>query len=185
MLTDERELINRMASGLCEGVQQHDSAWFAPLCISVTGVRWNEGAGYHEYRDAAIWLSPNMQSRVIGLPILAGADPGPMNSNEFGKRCIGTIVSAYTKDSALWAVARIANDSALRVIESGNFDSRLTAHFDNAAASIDLDDGKLIVEPMPRYLSHVSIVPKDSVEFEYGFVIVHKSEQGNLINARP
>jgi hypothetical protein len=177
VITDERALINRMAAGLCEGVQEHDSAFFAPLVLTPTGVRWNEGAGYHEYRDADIWLSPNMQSRVIGLPILARADPGPMDSDDFGRRCIGTIVSAYAADGELRAVGRICNESMLRVIQSGEYETRLTAHFDNAAAAVDIDTDKLVIEPPPRYLSHVSIVPKDSVEFEYGFVIIHKAFQ--------
>jgi hypothetical protein len=175
MITDERELINRMAAGLCDGVQEHSGAHFVPLCISSTGVRWNADAGYFEFRDPAHWLKDNMLARVIGLPVLGGADPGPMDSNDFGKRCIGTVVHAYVDGAALMAIARIANDHALRIIESGDFDSRLTAHFNDGARAVDIDTDKLVIEPMPRYLSHLSLVPKDSVEFEYGFVIIHKA----------
>jgi hypothetical protein len=175
MSDTERGLINRMVAGLCEGVQQSDSAWFAPLCISVTGVRFDADAGYYLFRDPEHWLSENMRARCNGLPVLAGADPGPMNSSEFGKRCIGVVAAAYVDNDSLMCIARIANDSALRIIAAGAYDSRLTAHFDNDAPAIDIDDCKLVIEPAPRYLSHISIVPQDSVPFEYGFTIVNKA----------
>ncbi|HEY8007139.1 MAG TPA: hypothetical protein VIE66_10175 [Methylocella sp.] len=175
MITNERELINRMAAGLAEGVQQCDSAFFALLCISPVGVRWNEAAQYFEYRDPSIWLSEHMQARCIGLPVLGGASAEPMDSHDFGRRCVGTIVASYAVDGALMAVARIANDSALRVIESGAYDTRITTHFDNEASSVDINHRKLIIEPPPRYLSHLSLVPRDSVEFEFGFTVIHKA----------
>jgi hypothetical protein len=177
MITDERELINRMAAGLCDGVQEHSGAHFVPLCITPTGVRWNADAGYFEFRDPAHWLNDNMLARVIGLPVLGGADPGAMDSDDFGRRCIGTVVAAYVDSNSLMCIARIANDYAIRIIESGAYDTRVTVHFNNDAPAIDIDTDKLVIEPPPRYLSHISIVPKDSVEFEYGFAIIHRAFQ--------
>jgi hypothetical protein len=185
MIVTVRDVINALADGSLDGVREWNGAWFAAMLISPVGVRWNEAAGYFEYRDGGIWLSEHMQARCIGLPVLAGADPGPMDSNDFGKRCIGTVVAAYVDSNSLMCVARICNDSILRIIQSGAYDTRITAHFNSDAPAIDIALCRMIIEPAPRYLSHISIVPRDSVEFEYGFVIVHKSEQGNLINARP
>lgn len=62
----------------------------------------------------------------------------------------------------------------MRIIATGAFDCRLTAVFDDEAGLVDLDEGRLICEPVPRYLSHISIVPEGEVEFELGFTIVNK-----------
>jgi hypothetical protein len=92
---------------------------------------------------------------------------------EFDKRAVGIVVASYVKDNALMGIVRICNDHALRVIQSGAFETRLAAVFDDDAASVDVDAGRMCVEPPPRYLSHLSLVPEGAVEFEFGFTLVN------------
>lgn len=104
MTWNEKTVIRSMVEGVLQGPQTFAGAWFAPLMILPVGVRWNEGAGYYEYRDPQVWLSADMCTRCNGLPVLGGAIEGPINSAEFGKRVIGTVMTAYAKDDALMAL---------------------------------------------------------------------------------
>jgi hypothetical protein len=169
----ERAVIRSMVEGILEGPQTYAGVWFAPLTISVVGVRWNSDAGYYEFRDPAEWLGDRMQARVIGLPLIGGAIDGSLNSFEFNKRALGTIVASYVKDNTLMAIVRVCNDHALRIILSGAFDTRIAAVFDDEAASVDVGGGRMCVEPPPRFLSHLSLVPEGAVEFEFGFTLVN------------
>jgi hypothetical protein len=114
-----------------------------------------------------------MRARVTGLPLIGGAIDGPLNGSEFNKRMVGIVVASYVKDGALMAIARVCNDHALRIIQSGAFDTRIAAVFDDDAASVDVEGGRMCVEPPPRYLSHLSLVPEGSIEFEFGFTLVN------------
>ena len=84
MLT-ERDFINAIADGSLDGPQEHNGAHFAPLCISRSAFGGMKPRNITNIRDADIWLSEHMQSRVIGLPVLGGAAAGPMDSDDFGK----------------------------------------------------------------------------------------------------
>jgi hypothetical protein len=95
-----------------------------------------------------------MRLRVQGLPVAGGLLAKELDSSEFSRRIVGTIVHAYPADGALMGIARICNDSALRVVQSGAFDTRLVATFDDDAAEIDVNEGRMLIEPPARYLSH-------------------------------
>jgi hypothetical protein len=122
-----------------------------------------------------------MMARVSGLPVLAGMPDGEIDSKEFCRRVVGMVVHAFAEDEAkpsglaLMSVCRICNDSALRAIQSGKFETRLTATFDSdEAAGIDINEGRMIVEPKPQYISHVSLVPEGAFEFEFGLTLTNK-----------
>jgi hypothetical protein len=171
----ERDIILSIADGTLHGVTEYGGTWFAALKLSPVGVRWNPDGPYFEYRDKAVWLSPDMMARVIGLPLLAGMPDGEIDSAEFTRRIVGMVAHAFAADDALMSVCRICNDSALRAIQSGKFETRLTATFDSDdAAGIDINEGRLICEPKPRYISHISLVPEGAFEFEFGLTLTNK-----------
>jgi hypothetical protein len=99
--------------------------------VTPTGIRF-DGENYI-FRDAQIWLSDHMLARLKGLPLIAGMIDGALNSAEFVKRVIGTVMHGYVRDNSLWCVARICNNFALRVIQSGKYETRVTATFDDDA----------------------------------------------------
>ena len=165
----ERTIVNDMISGVLQGPVEFSGICLAPLLVSPTGCRF-DGESY-VYRDPSTWLSERMTERMAGVPLLGGADgDGPVSGSAVIKRMIGVCMQGYIKGTELWCVARIANDFAWRLIKAGAAETRVSVAFDELP-SIDIDEGNLIVEPAPRYMNHLCLVPLGSDEFEFGFSV--------------
>jgi hypothetical protein len=91
--------------GLIEGALPSPTPWqnstYIALRLSGTGVAFRPSPNEYVYREPAIWLSPDMQRRVLGLPIIIEHAPGGlMTSQYFGERCVGIVVAAYVNRRA-------------------------------------------------------------------------------------
>jgi hypothetical protein len=116
--------------GIIEGAVASPTPWqnssYVALRLSGTGVAYRLSLNEYVYRSPDIWLSAELQRRLLGVPIIIEHAPGGlMTSQYFGERCVGFVAASYVNDDerSLWGIARILDSNAIKIIEAGLFDT--------------------------------------------------------------
>jgi Uncharacterized protein conserved in bacteria (DUF2213) len=159
-MATELDVAEAVASGVLPSPTRLQNSDYVALRISGTGAAYRPSKQEYAYRDSEIWTSPEMQRRVLGLPVIIEhpAD-SVMDSKYFGDRAVGMIVHSYVKNDELWGVARIVDATASAMIQGEMFDTSPAVVFTNGqGAFVDLDDDKLLVEGNPDFIDHVALV---------------------------
>jgi hypothetical protein len=152
--------------GIIEGALPSPTPWqnstYIALRLSGTGVAYRASLNEYVYRSPDVWLSTDMQRRVLGLPIIIEHAPGGlMTSSYFGERCVGIVVAAYVNDTekSLWGIGRILDSNAVAIIEAGLFDTSPAILLPpGKSAQANVGDHMCLVESEPLYIDHVALV---------------------------
>lgn len=137
--------------------------------ITGTGHAYRSSLGEHVWRDASLYLNDDFLKRCQGLQvILDHPKDALLNTKEFKKRSIGSIMLPYIKGDEVWGIARIQDDEAMaEIIEQGNSPEGISTSpsivFDSTSGNIELkteSDEKLLIEGVPFLLDHIAIVTK-------------------------
>ena len=130
--------------------------------ISGTGCRYRSAHGEFVWRDPQLWLSPAMQQRCIGLPIIIGHPvAGVLNTKEFLQRVIGIVVHTFVSGDELWGVMRVLDRDAAAELVGGEYDSSPAVVLNgDENAVLDLDGEKLLIEGEPKLIDHIAICRK-------------------------
>lgn len=148
-----------MAAGLLPSPTVFENAVLYAMRFSGTGCAWR-GSEYC-FRPPEIWLSAAMADRARGVPLLFLHPPeGVLNSAEFARRVIGSVIFAWPRDDELWCVARVIDEAAASVLAGGEFDTSPAVTFAAGQNATTVVDGeRLLVEGVPRLIDHLAICP--------------------------
>jgi hypothetical protein len=152
--------------GIIEGALPSPTPWpnssYVALRLSGTGVAYRPSLNEYVYRSPDIWLSAEMQRRLLGAPIIIEHAPGGlMTSRYFGERCVGFVAASYVNNDehSLWGIARILDSNAIKIIEAWLFDTSPAILLPpGKSARANVGDQTCLVESEPLFIDHVALV---------------------------
>lgn len=160
MIINELTVAQAMADGLLPSPAEFGASWYWSIRVSGVGCAWRESMQEFCWREPEIWLSREMCIRAIGLPVLIEhPEAGVLNSHEFAARCVGVTVFGYVRGEELWAIARILDLGANKILQAGAYEdtSPAVTFAAGTGARIDIDGRPLLLEPPPMLLDHIAL----------------------------
>ena len=158
-MTTEHDVILALARGFLPSPTTYMDSEFFTIRISGTGCRYRSQHAEYVWRDPDLWLSPEMLTRCVGLPVIIGHPAeGVLDSKEFLQRVIGIAVHTFVLDDELWGVMRVLDRDAAAELTDGEYDSSpavVLSSDENVV--LDVDGEKLLVEGRPSLIDHVAI----------------------------
>lgn len=164
-VTNELDIARALMSGELPSPTQFGNSKYFRLRISGTGVAWRSKHREFVYRSAAIWCSPEMIARVPGLPVIAEhPEKGTLDGPNFFSRIIGICTVGFVENTdkgpELWAVCRVIDDHAAKVLTSGYFDTSSSVVFGDPEQNvvIRVGDADLLIEGEVTFLDHCALI---------------------------
>ena len=158
-----------MRDGHLPSPQPYANMHLLAIRITGTGLAYRSSIGEHVWRDPSLYLNNDFLRRCQGLQVIMDHPDGAvLNSKEFNKRSIGSIMLPYIQGDEVWGIAKIYDDEALAdIIEEGNSPEGISTSpsvvFDESSGNTVLktESGEpLLIEGVPFLLDHIAIVTK-------------------------
>ena len=169
---NELGVARAIASGALVSPQKYGNVTLFDIRITGTGraVRYldrkvegqEEKEKYKEFvwRDPAIYLNDEFLARCNGLPVVwVHPEKATLDSEEYHERNIGSVFLPYVKDSEVWAVAKIYDDAAIKMMSEEQLSTSPGVVLGAKRTKLNLEGGDvLLFEDEPFQLDHVAVV---------------------------
>lgn len=162
-MTTETELAQAIASGEFASPQQFGNSWYFAMRITATGAAYRTAHDEYVWRDPSIYMNAEFLARCNGLPvILLHPDEATLNTEEYKRRNIGSIVLPYLKPESneVWGIARIIDEPAARLMEEKRLSTSpaVVFHDPDVNTKLEDEDGKtILIEGKPSLLDHLAV----------------------------
>lgn len=157
----ETDVAKAMAAGELTSPQVYDNMMLFDLRVTGTGMSFRHKFNEHVWRDEKFYLTQDFLDRCNGLPvILEHPTTSILNSKEFKKRVIGTVVVPYIKGTEVWGVAKIFDASAARMMMEDQLSTSPAVVWrdPDSNSKFEMEDGsKFLIEGKPSLLDHLAI----------------------------
>lgn len=157
----ELEAARQIRDGLLPSPWKHANITLFAVRITGTGAAYRSSLDEFVWRDPSLYLNDEFLARVSGLPLIwEHPEKGSLNSQEFAKRVIGSLMFGYIKGDEVWGIARVYDDEAIRLMEAGQLSTSPGVVFSPADgnATAETEDGKhLLIEGVPSTLCHLAV----------------------------
>ena len=134
------------------------------LRITGTGPAWRASLGEWAYRDPETWTSPEFVARCAGLQVIEMHPPNSgLNSEEFNKRSIGSIVLPYVKETdagpEVWGIAKIFDAAAAEAMQKTlcSTSPGVTTPKGSAPEMLEGVSEPVLNEELPQILDHLAV----------------------------
>jgi 8-oxo-dGTP pyrophosphatase MutT (NUDIX family) len=158
---DELGVARAIALGELTSPQRYENMSLFALRITGTGVAYRQGLDEFVWRDPKIYLNEEFLARCAGLPVIVDhPEKNALDSQEFQDRIVGTILLPYIEGNEVWGVAKIFDDSTIKMLKTHQLSTSPAVVFRNAGSTLakKLKDGKtLLIEGKPSLLDHLAI----------------------------
>lgn len=157
---DELGVAKAIRDGELTSPQRYQNILLVALRITGTGAAYRQGADEFVWRAPSLYLNDEFLERCQGLPvILEHPQKNILNSQEFTDRIIGTVMLPYVKGDEIWAVSKIYDMPAARMLETEKLSTSPAVVLGGADDStFKLSDGKtLLIEGKPVLLDHLAV----------------------------
>jgi hypothetical protein len=133
--------------------------WLFDVRVTGTGMAYRESLGEWALRDPATWLSTNFVKRAQSMPVIFQHPPDSgLNSEEYRERAIGQTMLAYVKGDEVWAIAKIYDASAAKLMQTTHCSTSPGVTPPEGSTTVTLESGhKVLDEGLPRILDHLAI----------------------------
>lgn len=162
-LTDH-EAAEAIRDGALTSPQKYGDFWLFDLRVTGTGPAWREALGEWAYRDPALWTSPEFVQRANGLQVIDLHPPDSgLNSEEYNKRAIGSIVLPYVKETGagpeVWGIAKIFDADAAEEMQKNKRSTSpgVTAPKGTMPETVEGVADPVLNEGLPQILDHLAI----------------------------
>lgn len=175
-MNDELQVAEAIRDGELVSPQLYGNVWLFALRISGTGYAFRDakkddaGKVIREaevaYRRPENYLTPEFLARCNGLfVIMMHPDEGILDSAEFGKRIVGSILLPYIKPDPtggdhgeVWGIAKIMDEPAAKMLRTMELSTSPGVILGSESETFTRDDGtKVLIEDKPRLLDHLAI----------------------------
>ena len=156
---DELGVARAIAADELTSPQTYANVTLFALRITGTGQAYRSGLKEHVWRPPEEYLTDEFLARCNGLPVIWKHPPKKpvIDSAEFSKRVIGTIMLPYIKGDEVWGVAKIYDAEAVEMMSTRQL-STSPGVFDVGDNTVKLEDGSsILIEEKPRLLDHLAI----------------------------
>jgi 8-oxo-dGTP pyrophosphatase MutT (NUDIX family) len=159
LYADELELAEMMVKGDIASPQKYMNLWLFDIRVTGTGLSYRSGIDEHVWRDSSIYLNERFLKRCQGLPVIfEHPKSATLNTREYVDRNIGSIFLPYIKGEDVWAVVKIWDDFAARIMRENILStSPAVVLTGDDKYLVTNDDKVLLVEGKPKLLDHLAI----------------------------
>lgn len=161
LFMDELGVARSIVAGELTSPQRYENITLFAMRVTGTGVAYRKGIDEFAWRDPNVYLNDEFLARCAGLPIIVDHPAGSaLNTKEFVDRIIGTIFLPYIKGNEVWAIAKIYDDDAARMMEANQLSTSPAVVFrdPNVNSTLELANGsKLLIEGKPSLLDHLAL----------------------------
>ena len=129
--------------------------------VTGTGNAYRRALDEAVYRNPKTFLTEDFLERCQGLPVIVQhPEKRVLNSEEFAKRVIGSIMLPYIKGDEVWGIARIYDAEAAEAIQAMALSTSPSVVIKrNESRASETESGRpLLVEGEPYLLDHLAIV---------------------------
>jgi len=159
---DEAQVARAIAMGELTSPQRYGNSWLFNLRITGTGSAYRKALDEYVWRDPALYLHQGFLDRCYGLPVIIEHPKKEMlDSKEFAKRVIGSILYPYIREEEVWGIARILDMASADYMREHQLSTSPAVVFrnpDTVNEKVDVGDGKhLLIEGKPSLLDHLAI----------------------------
>jgi hypothetical protein len=156
----ELDVAKAIAAGELPSPTRFHNSTYYKVRVSRTGCAWREQHKEFCYRSPEIWLSDEMCQRVCGLPLIAEHPlSATLDGPAFYQRIVGILVFGFPEGSDLMGIARVIDEQAAAIIESGNWDTSPSVAFElGQNLKLKAGDDTVLIEENPAQLDHLALV---------------------------
>lgn len=155
---NELAIARGMSSGVIDSPQHYGNVWLFDIRITGTGVAYRSANKEFAWRNPGDYLNQDFLNRCNGLPvILEHPDKGILNSEEFQKRTIGTVLLPYIKGDEVWGIAKIYDAGAAELMQSEQLSTSPSVVTKGDAKLVLSDGSECTVEGQPTLVDHIAI----------------------------
>lgn len=160
---DELGIAKAIRSGELASPQRYGNLMLVAMRITGTGAAYRSGLDEFVWRDPSLYLNPEFLERCMGLPvILEHPEKSTLNTEEFRRRIVGTIMLSYILGDEVWGIAKILDMDAAQMIEEERLSTSpaVVVRSADPDAKMTFGNSKLLIEGKPILLDHLAICPR-------------------------
>jgi hypothetical protein len=157
---NELDIARGIAAGLLTSPQQYENLWLFAMRVTGTGISYRPELDEYVWREPDIYLTPEFLARCNGLPvIIQHPEEEQLTSEQFARRVIGALLLPYIDGDEVWAVARIYDEDAARLMQTHQLSTSPAVKLPASESEVrKLVGGKhLLIEGAPSLLDHLAI----------------------------
>lgn len=154
----ELDIAKAMAAGQLTSPQIYHGLNLFSIRITGTGLAYRTAVDEFVYRTPDNFLTEEFCHRCAGLPVihLHPQKRALLNSKEFEKRVVGSVMFAFIKGDEVWAIARINRDEAVKLMNERQIST--SPGMRTTGVKVEGEDSrKLYLEGEPALLDHIAI----------------------------
>ena len=158
----ETDLARAMVAGEYSSPQFFVNMWLFDIRITGTGTSYRSKDKEYVFRPPEEYLNDEFLARCNGLPVIVDhPDDSNLNSQEYKKRSVGSVLLPYIKGDEVWAIARIYDEATATLMSQEQLSTSPNVVFRNPKLEntiVTLDNGeKGLIEGNPKLLDHIAI----------------------------
>ena len=161
LTSDELGVARLMAAGELSSPQKYENIELFAVRVTGTGLSFRKGLQEHVWRNPEHYCNDEFLARCAGLPILWEHPPrAVLDGDEFAKRVIGTVFLPYVQGFEVWAIAKIYDPQAAKMMEEGQLSTSPSVVFRDETVNdrVQSGDGRsLLFEGKPSLLDHLAV----------------------------
>ncbi|MEJ0017526.1 MAG: NUDIX domain-containing protein [Acetobacteraceae bacterium] len=161
LTADELGIARMIAAGDLTSPQTFANVTLFAMRITGTGTAYRKQLDEYVYRPPENYLADEFLARCNGLPVIwLHPDGSKLNSQEFGRRIIGTVVLPYIVGDEVWGIAKVYDDTAIEALSNEQWSTSPAVVFreTDGNTKIELETGAtLLIEGKPSLLDHLAI----------------------------
>lgn len=158
---NELDIARAISGKALPSPQQYENIWLFAMRVTGTGASYRPELQEHVWRDPGIYLNANFLARINGLPVIWEHPPGnELTQAEFEKRVIGSIMLPYIEQDEVWAVTRIYDQDAAKMMRDKRLSTSPSVVFGDQSVNEvrKLEGGRtLLIEGDPSLVDHLAV----------------------------
>ena len=157
----ELEAARLIAEGKLPSPHKFSNMTLFKVRVTGTGMAYRDSLDEYVWRDPSLYLNDEFLARVGGLPLIwEHPERGSLNSDEFADRVIGTCMFGFIEGNDVWAIARVYDDEAIKLMSEDQLSTSPGVVFGPKDGNISKtnDEGDtLLIEGIPSTLCHLAV----------------------------
>lgn len=186
---DELGIAQAIRDGRLTSPQVYENISLFDIRITGTGVAFRQALDEFVMRNPDIYLNDEFLARCNGLPVIIEHPPTDvLTTKEFADRIVGTVFMPYIKGDEVWAIAKIYDQPAAKMMADEQLSTSPAVVFRDPSVNgkFTLEDGSaLLIEGKPSLLDHLAICNAGVWDKGSDPVGVVSEEVGEVIKPAP
>lgn len=156
---DELGIAKAIQAGELTSPQRYGNLMLVALRITGTGAAYRSAHEEFVWRDPALYLNPEFLQRCQGLPvILVHPEKNILDTEEFRKRIIGTVMLPYIQGDEVWGIAKILDMDAAQLLEEEKMST--SPGVLTGGVKKQFGGSTLLIEGKPELFDHLAVVER-------------------------